>query len=42
VGAVLLYANQMKRDARAFYGYYSWQVYVRTLSGPKRLTGPGL
>jgi hypothetical protein len=42
VGAVLRYANQMKRDVRAFFGYYAWQVWVRTRSGPRRLTGPGL
>jgi membrane-bound lytic murein transglycosylase B len=42
VGAVLRYANQMKRDVRAFFGYYAWQVWVRTPSGPRRLTGPGL
>jgi membrane-bound lytic murein transglycosylase B len=42
VDAVLRYANQMKRDIRAFYGYYAWQVWVRTPNGPRRLTGPGL
>jgi membrane-bound lytic murein transglycosylase B len=42
VDAVLRYANQMKRDIRAFYAYYAWQVWVRTTSGPRRLTGPGL
>ena len=42
VDAVLRYANQMKRDVRAFYGYYAWQVWVRTPAGPRRLTGPGL
>jgi membrane-bound lytic murein transglycosylase B len=42
VDAVLRYANQMKRDLRSFYGYYAWQVWVRTPSGPRRLTGPGL
>jgi membrane-bound lytic murein transglycosylase B len=42
VDAVLLYANQLKRDVRMFYGYYAWQVWVRTPSGPRRLTGPGL
>ncbi len=42
VDAVLRYANQMKRDLRAFYGYYAWQVWVRTPGGPRRLTGPGL
>jgi membrane-bound lytic murein transglycosylase B len=42
VDAVLRYANQIKRDVRAFYGYYAWQVWVRTPAGPRRLTGPGL
>jgi hypothetical protein len=42
VEAVLRYAERMKRDRRAFYAYYSWQVFVRTTSGLRRLTGPGL
>lgn len=42
VEAVLRYAERMKRDVRAFYAYYSWQVFVRTPSGLRRLTGPGL
>jgi hypothetical protein len=42
VEAVLRYADRMKRDLRAFYTYYSWQVFVRTPSGLRRLTGPGL
>ena len=43
VGAVLRYVGRMKRDRRAFYAYYSWQVFVRTQSGrTRRLTGPGL
>jgi hypothetical protein len=42
VEAVLRYAERMRRDRRAFYAYYSWQVFVRTPSGLRRLTGPGL
>ena len=42
VEAVLRYAAQMKRDLRSFYAYYSWQVFVRTPFGLRRLTGPGL
>jgi membrane-bound lytic murein transglycosylase B len=42
VDAVLRYANQIKRDVRAFYAYYAWQVWIRTPSGPRRITGPGL
>jgi hypothetical protein len=42
VDAVLRYAERMKHDRRAFYSYYSWQVFVRTPSGLRRLTGPGV
>jgi hypothetical protein len=42
VEAVLRYADQMKRDVRSFYAYYSWQVFVRTPAGLRRLTGPDL
>jgi hypothetical protein len=42
VEAVLRYAERMKHDRRAFYAYYSWQVFVRTPSGLRRLTGPGV
>jgi transglycosylase-like protein with SLT domain len=41
VDAVLRYARQMKRQSRRFYAYWSWQVFVRTARGEKRLTGPG-
>ncbi|HYI44281.1 MAG TPA: lytic transglycosylase domain-containing protein [Actinomycetota bacterium] len=41
VDAILGYANQMKRDARYYYAYYFWEVYVRTVKGDKQLTGPG-
>ena len=40
VDAVLLHARQMKRDPRAYYAYYNWQVFVRTTKGDRRLTGP--
>lgn len=40
VDAVLRFAAQMRRDVRRFYGYYAWQVFVRTPSGPRRITGP--
>jgi Transglycosylase SLT domain len=33
VRAVMLYAKQMFADARAFHGYYNWQVYVQTTNG---------
>ena len=31
-----------KCGLRAFHGFYNWQVFVRTRSGYRRLTGPGL
>jgi membrane-bound lytic murein transglycosylase B len=42
VDAVLRYARRIRRDPRAFYEYYSRQVFVRTPSGLRRITGPGL
>jgi membrane-bound lytic murein transglycosylase B len=42
VDAVLAYANQIAGDERDYYVYYSWQVWVLTISGDQRLTGPGL
>ena len=40
VNAVMYYANRMRRDPRTFLAYYSWQVYVRTATGVRRVTGP--
>ena len=40
VDAVLRYARRMAADPRAFFGYYGWQVFVRTPSGERRITGP--
>jgi hypothetical protein len=42
VDAVLRYARRIRSDPRAYYAYYSWQVFVKTASGPRRLTGPGV
>jgi membrane-bound lytic murein transglycosylase B len=42
VDAVLRYTRQMTRDVRAYYAYYSWQVFQRTPTGDRRLTGPGV
>jgi membrane-bound lytic murein transglycosylase B len=42
VRAVLAYADRIRRDLRAFFSYYAWQVYVRTTEGTRRITGPGL
>jgi hypothetical protein len=41
VGAVLAYSGVIRRDPRAFFAYHSWQVFVRTPSGRRRITGPG-
>jgi soluble lytic murein transglycosylase-like protein len=40
VDAVLAYARVMRRDLRAFYGFHSWQVFVRTADGYRRITRP--
>ena len=42
VDAVLRYARRIRTDPRAFCDYYAWQVFVRTRSGLRRITGPGL
>jgi membrane-bound lytic murein transglycosylase B len=42
VDAVLRYAARIRTDRRAFYEYYARQVFVRTASGLRRITGPGL
>ena len=42
VEAVLRLARRMGADRRAFFAFYSWQVYIRTPRGPRRITGPGL
>lgn len=40
VEAIQRYARQMRRDPRAYYAYYNWQVFVLTTAGERRLTGP--
>ncbi|PZG03845.1 lytic transglycosylase domain-containing protein [Nonomuraea aridisoli] len=40
VNAIQLHARQIKRDPRAYYAYYNWQVFVLTTEGERRLTGP--
>jgi membrane-bound lytic murein transglycosylase B len=40
VSAVLRYARLIRADARAYYVFYSRQVFVRTPRGLVRLTGP--
>ena len=42
VDAVILYAREIRNNRRAFYEYYARQVFVRTTSGLRRITGPGL
>ena len=42
VDAVMAYVHRMREDPHAYFAYYSWQVFVNTPSGIKRLTGPGL
>jgi hypothetical protein len=40
VQAILTYAREIQRDRRSYYGYYFWEVFVRTTEGDLRLTGP--
>jgi hypothetical protein len=42
VDVVLAYADRIRRDARNFFAYYAWQVFVRSPHGTRRITGPGL
>jgi soluble lytic murein transglycosylase-like protein len=42
VFAVRQYARTMTRFPDAYYAYYDWQVFVRTVDGDVRLSGPGL
>jgi soluble lytic murein transglycosylase-like protein len=42
VDAVLRYARRIRTDRRSFYEFYAQQVFVRTRSGLRRITGPGL
>ena len=41
VRAVRRYAARMRADERVFRTYYAWQVFIRTPSGARRITGPG-
>ena len=42
VDAIERYARWIARDRFAYRTYYSWQVFAKTTSGERRLTGPGL
>jgi membrane-bound lytic murein transglycosylase B len=41
VRAIRRFAERMRADERAFLAYYAWQVFVRTPTGIRQLTGPG-
>lgn len=41
VDAILTYAREIRREARSYYAFYFWEVFVRTTKGDLRLTGPG-
>jgi membrane-bound lytic murein transglycosylase B len=41
VRAIRRFAERMRADKRAFLTYYAWQVFVRTPTGIRQLTGPG-
>ena len=41
VRAIRAFASRMRAGEHAFLTYYSWQAYMRTASGTRRLTGPG-
>jgi membrane-bound lytic murein transglycosylase B len=40
VDAVVRFAAQMHRDERIYFAYHSWQVFIKTPAGPRRITGP--
>jgi membrane-bound lytic murein transglycosylase B len=42
VDAVIRYARRIGADRTMFYALYSWQVFVKTPRGDRRVTGPGL
>jgi hypothetical protein len=42
VEAVLRYTRRIRTDRRAYFAFHSWQVFVNTPSGIRRITGPGL
>jgi membrane-bound lytic murein transglycosylase B len=42
VTAVWRYAKTMMRHPDSYYAYYNWQVFVRTVDGDVRMSGPGL
>ncbi|MEO5574647.1 MAG: lytic transglycosylase domain-containing protein [Gaiellaceae bacterium] len=40
VDAVARFATQMRREERIYFAYQAWQVFIKTPSGPVRITGP--
>lgn len=40
VDSVLAHARSIRRDARAYYAYYNWQVFTLSAKGDVRMTGP--
>jgi membrane-bound lytic murein transglycosylase B len=42
VDAVVRYARGIASDRTTFFALYSWQVFVKTPGGDRRVTGPGL
>ena len=40
VDAVVRFAAQMQREQRLYFAYHSWQVFIKTPAGPRRITGP--
>ncbi len=42
VGAVLLLADRLRREPASLVALYAWQVFVVTVHGDVRITGPGL
>ena len=42
VDAIVRYARRIGADRTMFYALYNWQVFVKTPSGDRRVTGPGL
>jgi membrane-bound lytic murein transglycosylase B len=41
VDAVLRYARRIAAERTTFFALYSWQVFVKTPRGDRRVTGPG-
>jgi membrane-bound lytic murein transglycosylase B len=41
VRAIRRFAERMRTDPRSFLTYYAWQVFARTPTGVRQLTGPG-